>query len=228
MAKKTDKKKDANKSARKVRLGVTYDRTTHSWQLKHGRPCASELPPAGGSVPPPRQEGPASPEGAGTSVPTTTSSVYISPEHYHERVLDLYMAGALDAIDVVGRDRAILDLQAQAVSVKIADVRRACATALPELFVADRLALLRDDLPYTIFKTAKQNLFLDTGNLADQVSYFVGAYKKTSEEIGEGAAQGILGKRHLFYLNGSSDFVPTWRTFLALLEKHGIELRFPH
>jgi len=241
--KKTDKKSAASPS-RKARLGVTFDKATHRWRPKWSRPCASEISPAGDATPSPRPAGHemagaakeaegaqanvAVVKGAGVSVPTTTSSVYISPEHHHERMLDLYMAGALDAIEVVGRDKTILDLQAQAVSVKVADVRQACATVLPELLVAGSLARLRDDLPYQILKTAKQNLFLDLGNLTDQTSYFVGAYKKASEEIGESAAQGILSKRHLSYLNGPSNFVPSWRTFLALVERHGIVLRFPH
>jgi len=228
MAKKTDKKKDASKSARKVRLGVTYNRTTHSWQLKHGRLGALELPPAGGSVPSPRQEGPAKPEGAGTSVPTATSSVYISPEHYHERILNLYMAGVLDAVEVVGRHRAILDLQSQVIEARVADIRGVCATGLPELLGSGQLATLHDELSYQIHRSARHNLIADLGNLRDQLGYFKGAYRKASAEIGEPAAQGILSSRHHTYLSGPGAFVPTWRTFLALVEKHGIELRFPH
>ena len=158
----------------------------------------------------------------------STQTISVPPEHYHEKLLRLHAAAALDLVESVGRYREMLDLQAQVFARDLARTRKICSVGLPRGVEPQVIEFLRDDLTTQVLRRARAHLAEAFEVLSDQMGFFARVYNAASRELGGPKTGEILAEVHRSYLNGPEAFVPTWKIFLELVKREGIELRFPH
>ena len=205
------------------RLGMTYDAAAGRWRPYQG--TAGRPSPAPEAKPPEAKPPEAKPPEAASSSRVVQT---IPPAHYHEKLLRLYAGSVLDGIEEVNRHRIVLDMQAEVVNDDVGRTRKICALGLPNAAMAPVLGFLRQDRVFQIFRQSKLNLAEAVENLNDHAGYFAAAYRKAVAELGSPAVQVILSTVHHSYLAGPEKFVPTWRVFLELAKREGVEITFPH
>jgi len=159
--------------------------------------------------------------------PPVAVAAQVSAAHHHEKILRLRAAAVLDAVDEVRRHRDVLYRLADLVSSAAMEDRELTRRPLEQVSTLTHQRL-RDVRVYNCHGIARTNLAEIAEELSDRVGYFKTDYDGAVALLGFAAVQQLLAGVHLAYLGGPEKFVPAWRTFLALVEKAGVPLTFPH